>query len=481
MKRILALVLAVCAAAMLLCSCGSEPQSSSTASSGPAKTQDSSAPAGGSSGSSDGEEITLVWVDNGLLAGNRADQVIEKWYQIHPEIKIDYVELGSTADEEFMKNLDVMIAGGTTVDVNQLIIGDFYKRVQNGAVLPLDEYIAADNDDYDAMYGAGATAAVSYNGQIYGVPFKSNTFKVFYNKTMTDAANITIPDSWSLKEFREIAKQLNDPANNVYGCIVPSTWSEVCYSMASVAGWEPVVKDDNGAIRPNFDDERFREVMQWVRDLADVDGVTPSYATITAESINRRMALANGQTAMIVDGPYTLYWLETYMYNDPGDGALPFELGVTEIPYATDEAKSLSYGVTAQAYYVPKTSAHPKEAYEFCKFISNEAIAEIDNFMPAYLQHDPADAADSLLTFTDSEGVLHENVYPQEVVEKGISIPQEMHSSHWGFDPTLAGSKTIATLVLDDQWSLFMTGEIDMDEWIDLLQELAAEELKNAA
>lgn len=472
MKKMLSLLLALIFAVAMFAGCSS---SSSEPASTPAGTPADDSPSGGA------EEITLVWVDNGLLAGNRADQVIEKWYQIHPEIKIDYIELGSTADEEFMKNLDVMIAGGTTVDVNQLIIDDFYKRVQNGGVLPLDEYIADAGDDYNTMYGAGATAAVSYNGQIYGVPYKSNTFKVFYNKTIMDAANITIPDVWSLDEFRAVAEQLNDPANHFYGCVIPSTWSEVCYSVANVAGWEPAVKDADGTIHPNFDNEVFRNVMQWVRDMADVYNVTPSYATIRAESINRRMALANEQTAMIMDGPYTLYWLQTYMFNDPGEGPLPFELGVTEIPYATDEASTLSYGVTAQAYYVPKTSAHPREAYEFCKFISNEAIAEIDNYMPAYLNHNPSDAADCLLTFTDSEGVLHEDVYPEEVVKQGISVPQEMHSSHWNFDPSMASYKSLMTQVLDEQWSLFLTGEMDMDDWIDLLQELGEEELRNAA
>jgi ABC-type glycerol-3-phosphate transport system substrate-binding protein len=219
----------------------------------------------------------------------------------------------------------------------------------------------------------------------------------------------------------------------------------------------------DGTVSPNFDDERFITSLQWVYDLGNTYDVSPSYATIKAESINRRMALANGQTAMIVDGPYTLYWLQTYMFNDPGDGELPFELGVT-----------------AQAYYVPKTSAHPQEAYEFCKFIANEAVAEIDNFMPAYLDHDPSDAADCLLTFTDSNGVLHEDVYPEETVIEAISIPNEMHSSYWNFDPAMTTYNSLMTQVFDEQYSLYLTGEVDMDEFIQLLQQYGAEELANA-
>lgn len=50
-----------------------------------------------------------------------------------------------------------MIGGGETVDVLYLTYGDVYKRVMNGGALPLDEYIAANGDNYEELFGTLST------------------------------------------------------------------------------------------------------------------------------------------------------------------------------------------------------------------------------------------------------------------------------------------------------------------------------------
>ena len=141
------------------------------------------------------EPITLRWVGAGWSVNDKATNVIAKWNAIHPDIQVEYIELGTSADEAYMTNLDTMISGGEVVDVTYLTYNDVYNRVINGGALPLDDYIAAAGDDYEAMYGSLSTAMLTYQDQIYGVPYAGNTFKVFYNKTMTDAAGVTIPET----------------------------------------------------------------------------------------------------------------------------------------------------------------------------------------------------------------------------------------------------------------------------------------------
>jgi len=424
--------------------------------------------------------VSLRWVGAGWSQNDKANKIIEKWNAIHPDIAVEYVELGTAVDEAYLKNLDTMIAGGEVVDVTYITYADVYNRVINGGALALDEYITAAGDDYEAMYGSLSTSMLSYQDEIYGVPYAGNTFKVFYNKTMTDAAGITIPETWSIEEFTEAAKKLNKPAEGVYGCIFPYTWDAICYVPAEVSGWQMVKKLDDGTIVPNFDDEVFKKCIEWANNLAAVEGVTPDMATYKAESINRRQALATGNAAMIIDGPYTLVWLQNYMFNDPGEGELGFELGVTNVPYATDAGAEVSYNTVAGAFYVPKSAKYPAEAYEFAKFVCNECPEEAANYMPIYKEADMEAATKSFTEYTDANGNQHTDVYPLDVAVSAVATPYEAHIGHFNYDPSLSQYTSLMSTLFTEQYSLYLNGEMELGEWIEMMQDLGANEISNA-
>ncbi len=424
--------------------------------------------------------VTLRWVGAGWSQNDKANKIIAKWNEQHPDIKVEYIELGTTVDEDYLKNLDIMVSGGEVVDVTYMTYSDVYNRVINYGALPLDEYIAEAGDDYEAMYGSLSTAMLSYEDEIYGVPYAGNTFKVFYNKTMTDAAGITIPETWSIQEFTEAAKKLNNPDDGVYGCIFPYTWAQTCFLSAEVSGWQMVKKQEDGSIVPNFDDEIFKTCIEWANNLAAVEGVSPDMATYRAESINRRQALATQQAAMIIDGPYTLVWLQNYMYNDPGEGELGFEIGVTNVPYATEAGKDVSYNTVAGAFYVPKSAQYPAEAYEFAKFVCNECPEEAANYMPIYTDADMEAATKSFTEYTDSEGNLHTDVYPTDVAVAAVATPFEAHIGRFEYDPALSKYTSLMNTLFEEQYALYLNGEMELNEWIEMMQELGAEEIANA-
>lgn len=426
------------------------------------------------------ESITLRWVGAGWSQNDKATKIIDKWNAIHPDITVEYIELGTAVDEGYLTNLDTMIAGGEVVDVTYITYADVYNRVINGGALPLDEYIAAAGDDYEAMYGSLSTAMLSYEDQIYGVPYAGNTFKVFYNKTMTDAAGLTIPETWSVEEFTEAAKALNNPDNGVYGCVFPYTWDAICYVSAEISGWQMVEKLEDGTIVPNFDDEVFKSCMEWARNLAATEGVTPDLATIKAESLNRRQALATGSAAMIVDGPYTLVWLQNYMYNDPGEGELEFELGVTNIPYVTEAGAEVSYNTVAGAFYVPKSAAYPAEAYEFAKFVCNECPEEAANYMPIYADANMEAATKSFTEYTDAAGNQHTDVYPADVAVSAVATPYEAHIGRFNYDPALSKYTSLMSTLFTEQYALYMNGEMELEEWVEMMQDLGETEIAMA-
>ena len=362
------------------------------------------------------ETIELTWVGAGWLQNNKAEKIITKWNEIHPEIKVNYVDKGTLVDDAYKVNLDTMIASGEVIDVTYLTYGDVYSRVLAGGALPLDEYIEAAGDDYEDMYGTMSTALLKYDGHIYGVPYAGNTFKVFYNKDMVAAAGVEIPETWSIDEFTDIAVKLTDAEKGINGVTFPYGWQDIIYAPANLSGWEMVKYDEAGNPVPCFDDEIFKTVMKAAKDLADEYKASPSLATIMAESINRRPTMLTGKAAMIVDGPYTLVWMQNYMFNDPAE-PMTFELGVADLPYATEDGKGVSYNTVAGAFYVPKTAKYPAEAYEFEKFLCNECPQESSCYMPIFKGADMEAATKSFTDFIDKNGELHTEVYPVEAYE----------------------------------------------------------------
>ncbi len=427
------------------------------------------------------ETIELTWVGAGWLQNDKAAQIIAKWDAIHPDIKVNYVDKGTLVDDAYKTNLDTMIASGEVIDVTYLTYGDVYRRVIEGGALPLDEYIEAAGDDYEDMYGSMSTALLKYDGHIYGVPYAGNTFKVFYNKTMIEAKGIEIPEKWTIDEFTEIAKQLNDPDNGIYGVTFPYGWQDIIYAPANLCGWEMVKYDEAGNVVPCFDDETFKTVMQWAKDLADVENVTPSLATIMAESINRRQTLMTGKAAMILDGPYTLVWTQNYMFNDPGEGPLDFELGVADLPVANESGYETSYNTVAGAFYVPKTAKYPAEAYEFEKFLCNECPQESSCYMPIFKGADMEAATKSFTEYIDAEGNQHTDVYPLETAIAAVATPYESYIGKYNFDPSLSAAKSTMYNLFENNYALYLNGEMDLDTWCEMMQEMGAAELANMA
>lgn len=425
------------------------------------------------------DEITLTWVGAGWLQNDKADKIIAKWNAIHPEIKVQYVDQGNTVDAAYLVNFDTMIGSGEVVDVTYITYGEVYNRILNGGALPLDEYIAAAGDNYEDMYGSLSTALLTYDGKVYGIPYAGNTFKVFYNKTMLDEKGITIPETWSLDEFRAIAAQLTDKEAGINGVTFPYGWQDIIYAPANLSGWFMAKYDENGNPVPNFDDEIFKTTMQAAKDLADVDGSAPNFATLTAESINRRQTLAAGKAAMIADGPYTLVWLQNYMFNDPGEGPLTFELGVADLPYVTEDGKGVSYNTVAGAFYVPKTSAHPAEAYEFAKFICNECPEEAANYMPIYKDADMAAATKSFTEYTDASGEQHSEVYALDTAIAAVATPYEAYVGKYNYDPSLAAYNSVLYNLFETNYALYFNGEMDLDTWVAMMQEMGAAEIAN--
>lgn len=127
MKRILALLMAL-VMVLGLVACGSKTEAPATEQKEETTTPEATTetPAATEETPAEPEKVTLRWIGAGWSQNDKANKIIEKWNAIHPEIEVQYIELGTTVDEDYLKNLDTMISGGEVVDVTYLTYSDVY-------------------------------------------------------------------------------------------------------------------------------------------------------------------------------------------------------------------------------------------------------------------------------------------------------------------------------------------------------------------
>lgn len=147
MKKLLAVLMAVCMLATVLAGCGSS--STAAPSSEPAASADAA-------GDKSDEVVTLTLVRTGTpeVLHEIFDPLIAEFETQHPNIKIDMQDLG-WADAE--KTLQTMSASRTLPDVMYHLPATIFSMYEKGLILDLTDYV---DDDLKAdMYPAMMEAA----------------------------------------------------------------------------------------------------------------------------------------------------------------------------------------------------------------------------------------------------------------------------------------------------------------------------------
>lgn len=191
-KRTVCAALAVSAAAVSLAGCGTGSSSSGNQDSGGAKVVTIWSP-------TDEPAIEEWWVEK-INAFNEA-------HKGEIEVKREAVVRANSYAYE-----DKINAAVTSNDLPDILYVDgpnISNYAEAGLIVPIDAYFTEDdlNDFVDSIKVQG-----TYDGKLFALGATESSVALYYNKDMTDAAGITMPDkledalTWS--EFEEIAAKL---------------------------------------------------------------------------------------------------------------------------------------------------------------------------------------------------------------------------------------------------------------------------------
>lgn len=141
------------------------------------------------------------------------DKAVMEFEKIYPNVKIN-VEAMTWID--FKERWKAGMETGDLPDISTACnMYEVEELVHSGLLQPADDVIDGIGRD---LFSDNVLSELSYENGIYGVPYYSHAYVMWYRQDLLDAAGLDVPATWD--ELYKTARALTDSGNNVYGCPV---------------------------------------------------------------------------------------------------------------------------------------------------------------------------------------------------------------------------------------------------------------------
>jgi multiple sugar transport system substrate-binding protein len=281
---------------------------------------------------------------------NEIEQMVQIFEAAHPNIK---VKVETAPFDEYFTKLQTLVAGGTAPDIFELNYENFVSYADKGLLLDLSPLMAADSTLDTSVYSESANQAFSYNGMQLGLPATFSTVVLYYNKDLFDQAGVAYPTAdWTWADAVEAGKQLNDPANGVWGLYSGIQFWEF-YKKAAQNNCQFFNEDQTEVL---INSPECVEALQTMVDMVKTEQIMPSAADMGGQSDGD--LFLSGKLAMDVSG--------IWMFSAYKDASFNWDIAV-EPGMENKATHFFANGVSVFA-----ASKHPQEAYEWVKFFTSD-------------------------------------------------------------------------------------------------------------
>lgn len=283
----------------------------------------------------------------------------DKFQAQYPNIAVSFVML---PENELRDRVTTDVSTGAgSFDIVQIGTYDTPIFAKNGWLASVDELAAANPNNVQADYDFDdlikpIRLGLSYEDQLYALPFYGESSMTFYNKKMFADAGLEMPAEPTWEQIRDLACKLHKPDQKQYGIALRGLpgWGEVLAPLGTVintygARWF----DENW--QPQLNTPEFKEAVQFYVDLVQKCGVPGAANNGFSESLT---AIAQGQAAMWVDATVAAGFV-----TDPSQSKIVDDVGFVMAPHGP--VKKGYHWLWTWAYGIPKTSQHQPEALQF--------------------------------------------------------------------------------------------------------------------
>lgn len=301
--------------------------------------------------------ITVAVVNN--PDQRRLLELSDEFQAAYPNINVSFVML---PENELRARVTTDITTGTgSFDIVQ--IGTFETPIfgQNGWLASVDDLMSQFPDSMQPDYDVEdllepVRLGLSYDGELYALPFYAESSMTFYNKAMFEAAGLEMPEQPTWDQIREFACALHNPDENQYGIALRGLpgWGELLGPLDTVINtfggrWF----DENW--QPQLNTPEWNEAVSFYVSLLQECGVPGAANNGFSESLT---LMAQGQAAMWVDATVAAGFL-----TDPSQSTIVDDVGFVMAPVGP--VPKGYHWLWSWAYAIPETSQHKAEALQF--------------------------------------------------------------------------------------------------------------------
>ncbi|MBQ7886564.1 MAG: sugar ABC transporter substrate-binding protein [Clostridia bacterium] len=285
------------------------------------------------------------------------EKIQELWNEQHPDIEIEAEFLvDSGMSDKYM----LALQNGTAADVVSCAL-DWTTTFGNAGLLaPLDEYIAKDGVDI-SKYVQGAINASTVDGKLRALPFRSETYVLFYNKDILAAAGYDkAPETWD--EVKEIAAACTKDGVAGYG-VCGSNYGNFSFQYITMLRCHggTILNADNTASA--LGSETALQVAQLYKDLS---AYAPA-SMLENDNVANRTLFASGKIAMYLSG---IYDVPEILKINPD-----LNFACAMVPTGNGAERSTILG--GWSVGIAECSENKEAAWEFVKFLTSPEIAKL--------------------------------------------------------------------------------------------------------
>jgi len=291
---------------------------------------------------------TITWWDyfGYSDAGNQAiNGMIAAYEKSHPGVKIKRT---SYAYPDFFTKFNQTVATNATPDIAAMDAGQIPSYAAQGALQDMTKYTSG--WPVTKQFFPQVLEQVTVDNKTYGVPFRSNSIVLWYNKDAFKAAGIsTPPQTWD--ELRADAKKLTNGEHS--GICFPATKDETGTFMFLSFLWQ------SGSDLQKIGDAGSVSALNYVNTLVNVDKSAPkSVLQWTWDDIAAQFT--SGKCATMINGPWVYQAVDT--------GKKVTHWGVAKLPAGPAGAASPLGG---EAWVIGKSAKNPDAVWKLIQWLGD--------------------------------------------------------------------------------------------------------------
>jgi multiple sugar transport system substrate-binding protein len=301
-----------------------------------------------------------------LVSGGPPEQaayaaVIEGFHARQSDVRVEMTAVPGTSD--FLTRLTTDFAAGAPPDVFLINYRRMTQFYNHDAMEPLGPRLQASASlEEEAFYPVALDAFRDGQGTLVCLPQNISSQVVYYNEELFDQAGIAYPaPDWTWAEFRQTAIALTLPDQD--GDSFPDQYGLALEpALIRMAPWiwqngGEIVDDPAHPTRLSLDQPETRAALQFVIDLAKVDGVVPNLDATAVASLQDRFLAGN--VAMYIDSRvFTPTMRET----------VTFRWDVAPLPRGQQAANVLH----SDGYCMARASKVKDAAWQFIEYAMGE-------------------------------------------------------------------------------------------------------------